>query len=418
MTGAAPPPERDGTLVLPNLGGDDPEGRSGDALPGGARIAARLFASLFPASARIRCHPRRPPAPRPWPEALGPPREEAVFPWLDRPGEAVAWIRTPEAERAAEGRRLLGSPPELTRSIHDKAFAHRLAAELGLVPPSLRGVGLVLDPALCLDPEQARRRIEEHLASWPEPLRRNFVLKPRQGGSARGRYPGHHGRTDAPDLAPALARLAARGGAVLEPWLERECDFSAQMLVEPDGTLRLLGTLEILAAPSGRTLGHRGTVDTRGRIASGLAEDAALREAAAAAGSAARDAGYRGPLGIDGFRFRAPAGGSEIRPLVELNARFTVGMIVIGLVRRALRSARRALRARPEELMRFTFALETAPGGLPPGVGAGALLFRLGCGAAGDPEPVLAVEPAAEPPGAPRGPATASRRGAGAEETG
>ncbi len=416
MTAGAAAPDDAGTLVIPNLGDEEPGDRFAEALPAGARLAAELFASLFPASAAVRWHPRRPAEPRPWPGALGPPLAEAVFPWLDRPGEAVAWIRTPGAEALAAGRPLFGAPPELTRAVHDKAFARRVAEEAGVVPPSLRGVGLVLEPELCLDPERARLRLAEQIASWPGPFRKSFVLKPRQGGSARGRHPGHHGRFDARTLAPALARLGARGGAVLEPWLERERDFSAQMLVEPDGTLRLLGTLEILAAPSGRPLGHRGTLDTRGRIASGLDEDATLREAAAAAGRAARDAGYRGPLGLDGFRFRAPGGGSEIRPLVEINARFTVGMVVIGLLRRVLRHAKRALRARPDELMRFAFLLEADPDERPPGMGSGALLFRLGSPGGGAVGPVLAVERAAERVRGPRDPAGRAAAGAGPEE--
>jgi len=377
--------------VIPNLGDDEPGRRPAGALPPAARLAAELFATLFPASAVVRCDPRHPPLPRPWPDVLGPPREEAVFPWLDRPGEAVAWIRTPEADALAGGRTLFGSPPELTRTIHDKAFAHRTAEEAGLLPPSLRETVLVLDPASCRDPLRARRLIEERIASWPEPFRGSYVLKPRQGGSARGRYAGHAGRTDAGNLPPALARLASCGGAVLEPWLPRERDLSAQMLVEPDGTLRLLGTLEILSAPSGRPLGHRGTLDTRGRIASGLDDDPALREAAAAAARAARDAGYHGPLGVDGFRFRAPGGESELRPVVELNARFTLGMVVVGLLRRVLRTARPALGARPEELMRFTFLLEADPEAIREDAAAGAVLFRLGPPEAGAPAPLLRV---------------------------
>jgi len=77
---------------------------------------------------------------------------------------------------------------------------------------------------------------------------------------------------------------------------------------------------------------------------------------------AARERGYAGPAGVDAFVFADPeapgAGAPILRPVVELNARFTAGTVTIGLVRRLLpRLKRKELRLRASERMRFRFWL-------------------------------------------------------------
>ena len=47
--------------------------------------------------------------------------------------------------------------------------------------------------------------------------------------------------------------------------------------------------------------------------------------------------GFYGICGLDAFAFRSSGGAEVLRPVVEFNARFTVGTISIGLVERALR---------------------------------------------------------------------------------
>ena len=103
----------------------------------------------------------------------------------------------------------------------------------------------------------------------------------------------------------------------------------------------LLGSLRQLVARSGVYRGHYGQVDSRGRIFSGSPWDETIREAAVEAALEARTRGYWGPCGTDAFSFMLPAaegsgGETLLRPIVEFNARFTMGIVAIGLVRRAL----------------------------------------------------------------------------------
>jgi len=71
---------------------------------------------------------------------------------------------------------------------------------------------------------------------------------------------------------------------------------------------------------------------------------------------AAHAQGYHGPCGVDAFAFRGPDG-PLLRPAVELNARFTLGTIVTGLLRRARPHLRRRLPTPPGSLRALRFAL-------------------------------------------------------------
>ena len=281
--------------------------------------------------------------------------EPPAFAWLPREGFA-AWLNDASAEAAAReaGCALFGAPAAVVRTVHDKAFAWRTACALGLVPSALREVIAVLEPEELRAPDAARA-IEARIARWPAWARRSFVLKPRLGTSARGRASGGSGDAR---WHGALARLAERGGALLEPWLARTWDASTQLFVHASGEVELLGTLAQVLTPAGAPRGHRGVIDVRGEVCSGLACDAELRAAALQIARAAADAGYRGPCGVDAFAFRDAEGGAEIvRPVVELNARFTLGIVAIGHARRAAASLRK--RSGETAALRFSFALDS-----------------------------------------------------------
>jgi hypothetical protein len=211
-----------------------------------------------------------------------------------------------------------------------------------------------------LSPEDLRaadaaRAIEARVAAWPGWARRSFVLKPRLGTSGRGRAAG---RVGDPRWQRALARLAGCGGAVLEPWLERCFDASVQLFVPERGDVVELGSLRQLVTPAGVPRGHQGEIDSCGRVSSGLACDAELRAAARAVARAAQAAGYFGPCGIDAFGYRAASGAEELRPVVELNARFTLGIVALGHAQRAL-ARLRAEGALPGRV-RFELAVDGA----------------------------------------------------------
>jgi uncharacterized ferritin-like protein (DUF455 family) len=300
-----------------------------------------------------------------WPRALAALwsalwEEPRAFAWLPEAG-AAAWWNDAAAEASARdaGRRLFGAPPGAVRAVHDKAFACRAALAANLVPDALRDLITVLEPA-ALSAPGAARDIEKRVDAWPAWARRSFVLKPRFGTSGRGRASGGAGRE--PRWHGALGRLAERGGALLEPWLERTWDASVQLFVSECGEVQLLGSLAQIVTPAGVARGHRGVLDAEGRVSSGLPADAALRQAALRVARAAAAAGYWGPCGVDSFAFRDPESGEEIvRPVVELNARFTMGIVAIGCVQRARGRATWGGASRPSVCFAFSLDGTAAP---------------------------------------------------------
>lgn len=351
-----------GVRLWPNVGAEEgPTGADPRAAPWVAAVAG-LWRRLFGAGTAWLDAP--PPG---GPVATADDDAHAVFDWLEADGALTAWLNTDEAhERAvAAGRTLTGAPPDVVRRVHDKAFALEAARAEGLLLADLAPMLTVLGPEQLRDADAGVGAIQRALDGWPEDARERFTLKPRFGSSGRGRVAGRDGRADDPALRSALPRLAERGGALLEPWLDRCEDLSASLYLGDAGELKLVGTSEQLLAPSGLYRGQRGTVDSKGRVTSGSVHDEALREAAVAVAGKAARAGYRGPCGLDAFSYRTPAGDVAFRSVVEWNARFTLGIVALGLLRRAHAELRAAFAPGPEERLHFLFALAAPPGGWP-----------------------------------------------------
>jgi hypothetical protein len=251
----------------------------------------------------------------------------------------VPWLSTAEAEAWAQRENVpLRAPPAaVVARVHDKAFALAAARGSGLLAPELAAAWLALAPEELGATDSVRIRIESAVASWPAGFGTSFVLKPRFGTSGRGRLAGRDGRLDPDALRGNLPRLRERGGCVVEPWLERLADLSAQLWVVAPDDVRLLGTLVQSVTPSGVPLGHGARLDRDGRAVSGSRWDGELRAAALALGSAAAAEGYTGPCGLDAFSYRAADGVERFRAVVELNARFTAGTSALALVARARR---------------------------------------------------------------------------------
>jgi hypothetical protein len=393
-------------LLIPNFGAEEGAGwgapayRPTDEAPTGSqpareiaqRTATQLWKNLFASSSRCIGESETA-ADGFWPKDFGVRNPEPVYSWLDVPDHAVAWLNTPAALQFAKEAecRLFGAIPEVVRTVHDKAFAHRVAVEERILPACLEPCIEVLEPDELRDPDRAVREIEDRLARWPTWTAGRFTLKPRFGTSGRGRVGGNAGRVA--EVSGGFARLADSGGAMLEPWLKRTCDLSAQFWIGPDQRLVLLGTTELLVEGSGLYRGHRGFIDSRGRVTSGRRYDVALLEAAVSVAQAAIAAGYQGPCGVDAFAFEPEPGRVELRPVVEFNARFTLGIIAIGLLRRALPRIRQELSLEPGDQRAFMFRLDAPPGGWPGGADAqDALLIPLSAqdsGAAARVEPGL-----------------------------
>ena len=142
-----------------------------------------------------------------------------------------------------------------------------------------------------------------------------------------------------------IARAVENGRQlVVEPWLERVQDFSVQLEMTPDG-LKLCGYTGLLNDAKGQFKGnwaeahHHKRIpahvvaqfgepaDVSGRLLNFYADVLLLLE------GELRRAGFAGPVGIDAFIYRDAAGTRRLKPIVEINPRYTMGRLLIELMK-------------------------------------------------------------------------------------
>lgn len=116
-------------------------------------------------------------------------------------------------------------------------------------------------------------------------------------------------------------RSFARGeGVQVEPWVERLADVSLHGHLSRAGRLTSGSAREQHCDPYGRFV----AVSTQQAFLTD-AESAVLSAELERTAAALTAAGYFGPFGIDGFRYRLPDGPIAFNPRCEINARFTMG---------------------------------------------------------------------------------------------
>jgi hypothetical protein len=131
---------------------------------------------------------------------------------------------------------------------------------------------------------------------------------------------------------------------VVEPWLERVQDFSVQLEMTPDG-LKLCGYTGLFNDAKGQFQGnwaeahHHKRIPARvvaqfdepadisGRLLNFYADLFSLLEAEL------HRAGFIGPIGIDAFIYRDASGARRLKPMVEINPRYTMGRLTVELMK-------------------------------------------------------------------------------------
>ncbi|HEU0011912.1 MAG TPA: hypothetical protein VFT34_19010, partial [Verrucomicrobiae bacterium] len=143
-----------------------------------------------------------------------------------------------------------------------------------------------------------------------------------------------------------MARALEHGRQlVIEPWLERERDFSVQLEMTERG-LRLFGYTGLFNDRKGQFQANCAAPDHDRRIPAPVT--ALFREPADISTRIHRlytgifsvleadliRAGYLGPVGIDAFVYRGAQGELRLKPVVEINPRYTMGRLTLELMRR------------------------------------------------------------------------------------
>ena len=364
------PAERSEWLLYPNCGGEEGGDWSRFSHFPGVWNCLRLWRFLFPAEAVGAIGPVELPDAF-WPSEIENAPPDAAFQWIDQQPGAHPWWGDTLAQAAFKQAKVpwTGPDPHQARHVHDKAFALETGRQLGFEANCLRGLSETFSPEALEDPDPFFRTVQSRIRNWPGWLDA-FTLKPRLGSSGRGRIAGARSELNRDALCRGLPRMKQRGGAILEPWLSRRHDLSVALHLSSEGSGRpsavtLLGSLESIMHPSGLPMGHFGEMDSRGRVFSGSPFDEDIREAAVALAQAAQDAGYTGPCGVDAFTFSRPEAGQAretLRPIVEFNARYTLGLLAVGVLRRLLEWIKATLDLTPGERIAFFVGLQPPEG--------------------------------------------------------
>jgi uncharacterized ferritin-like protein (DUF455 family) len=138
---------------------------------------------------------------------------------------------------------------------------------------------------------------------------------------------------------------------VVEPWLERALDFSVQLEMSDDG-LKLYGYTGLINDARGQFQanvalpGHQKKIpanlialfpeppDIAQRLHALYADIFSLLE------EELRRAKFSGPIGIDAFAYRDAEGKIRLKPIVEINPRYTMGRVTVELMKRVAPGSR------------------------------------------------------------------------------
>ena len=136
--------------------------------------------------------------------------------------------------------------------------------------------------------------------------------------------------------------LAQQGEIIVEPKLAKVCDLSIQFEVQAD-RVRILDVRRFF---TGSRHEYRGTWIGKNRPGFGADElrflhavQADWREFVQNLGMRLRQEGYLGPAGVDGLIWRDSEGALRLKPMVELNPRWTMGRVALELEKHLAPSA-------------------------------------------------------------------------------
>jgi len=159
-------------------------------------------------------------------------------------------------------------------------------------------------------------------------LSRGWIVKANFGMAGRESVRGRGTTLSEPTRRWATGRLEESGCVIFEPMVAPIAEAGIQLEIPRSGEPALVGIVPQIVGKDGTYRGSRfGNPD---------AEIAPWQPAipiALAAASHLQKRGYFGPLGIDAMWYRDADGQAHLRPLQDVNARFTMGRLALGWAR-------------------------------------------------------------------------------------
>lgn len=233
-----------------------------------------------------------------------------------REWQAVPWGWTQSLVEVAEayGWTCTAPPIDVVRHVNSREFRFGLERDgnIGLDGATLARTTGELEAAIGASGDNPR--------GWL--LKANFGMSGREALRGRGR------KLEGNIRNWAEKRLASTGPIVFEPIVERVAEAGIQIEIPPAGAPELIGITPLLVDSSGVYRGSR-----FGCPAEEIAEWQPAVEVALRTAGELQRLGYFGPLGIDAMQYRDAAGKLRLRPLQDLNARYTMGRLALGFCR-------------------------------------------------------------------------------------
>jgi hypothetical protein len=254
----------------------------------------------------------------PWPEQLQTQARrrdvELVSPGKPKDKSArvfTPWGWTPSAVAAGEqaGAVVHALPFDTVARVNSKLWSHALEVELGTAQPGA---------ALAANFEELTEAVAR---ACPRPDDK-WVVKSPHGFAARDRVLGRGPTLGEPQAKWSRARMARGETLIFQPWLEVTREYGVVLEISPDGSFELQGISDLQTNGAGTGTGY---ILGRAIRPERMAE---LERIASHVSARLYREGYYGPVGIDALEH---AGG--LHPLLEINARYTMGFVALAVER-------------------------------------------------------------------------------------
>ena len=239
-------------------------------------------------------------------------------------GEPVPWGWSAAARRIFSERSECGPPQDAVRRVNSREF--------------LAAFDRVLSPAAAND---LCGRFCRDQSEWEAAIRalapdgRRWCTKPQFSHAGRNRLLGSGTTLNDQQRGWLSKHLVA--GVYVEPWFDVRREWSLHFEISPASSdVRLLGATELLNDEMGRYAGNLICLPEERAV-----PDEVLSAAEDLAAACAQ-AGYWGPLGLDGFLYADPRGNEGLRICNDINARYSMGRLALA-ARRLCNPAERGL---------------------------------------------------------------------------
>jgi hypothetical protein len=221
------------------------------------------------------------------------------------------WGWTPSVVAAGEqaGAIVQPLPFDTVARVNSKLWSHALEVELGTGQPSA---------ALAATIEELKEAVAR---ACPRPDDK-WVVKSPHGFAARDRVLGRGPLLDEPQAKWSRGRIARGETLIFQPWLEVVREYGVVLEISPDGAVEVQGISDLQTNGAGTGTGY---ILGRAPASQRMAE---LERIASLVGERLFREGYFGPVGIDALEH---AGG--LHPLLEINARYTMGFVALAVER-------------------------------------------------------------------------------------